>query len=95
MFESTYVVILAAGHVRLVAVGSKLVEVVLIEGDDIVAGEAIGVVAGVAMTAGVVVELGFVVLAGEVDKVLLVSGHVAPGLQGSMEQQPLNPFWQT
>lgn len=86
---------LAAGHVRLVAVGSELVEVVLGEEEDIVVGEASGVVAGVPMTVGVVLELSFVVVAGEVDKVLLVSGHVAPGLQGSMEQQPLNPFWQT
>lgn len=92
MFGSTYVVILAAGHVRIVAVGSELVEVVLVKEEAIVAEEAIGVVAGVSTAVGVVIELGFVVLAGEVDKVLLVSGHVAPGLQGSMEQQPLNPF---
>lgn len=86
---------LAAGHVRLVAVGSELVEVVLGDEEDIVAGEAIEVMAGVPMTVGVVVELGCAVVAGEVDKVPVISGHVAPGLQGSMEQQPLNPFWQT
>lgn len=95
MSESTYVVMLAAGHVRLVAVGSELVTVVPDDEEKIVAGEAIEVGAGVPMTVDVGIESAFVVEAGEVDKVPLVSGHVAPGLQGSTEQQPLNPFWQT
>lgn len=95
LFESTYVVMLAAGHARLVAVGSELVEVVLVGEEDMVIEGAIGVVTGVAMIVGVMVDLRLVVLTGNVDKVLLVSGQVAPGLQGSIEQQPLNPFWQT
>lgn len=28
-------------------------------------------------------------------EVVEASGHVSPGLQGSTEQQPLKPFWQT
>jgi hypothetical protein len=95
-----YVVMLAAGHVRLVAVGSMLVEVV-VEEEEVVAGEVVrtvdGITAGVEVDAviGVVFELGFLVVVGDVDMVLLISGQVAPGLQGSTEQQPLNPFWQT
>jgi hypothetical protein len=86
---------LAAGHVRLVAVGSTLDELVVIEEVDAITGEDMeteeGVTTvdeGVDVIVGVVVELDFLV-------VLLTSGQVAPGLQGSMEQQPLNPFWQT
>lgn len=86
---------LAAGHVRLVAVGSTLDELVVIEEVDDITGEDMETVErvttvdeGVDIIVGVVVELAFLV-------VLLTSGQVAPGLQGSMEQQPLNPFWQT
>jgi hypothetical protein len=91
---------LAAGHVRLVAVGSMLVEVV-VEEEKVVTGEDVrtvdGITAGVEfdVVIGVVSELGFLVVVGDVDMVLLISGQVAPGLQGSTEQQPLNPFWQT
>jgi hypothetical protein len=90
---------LAAGHVRLVAVGSALVELVVVEEEDAVTGEDVEAVEGVAtnvddgvaVVVGVVVELDFLVVIGDV----VVSGQEAPGLQGSMEQQPLNPFWQT
>jgi hypothetical protein len=91
---------LAAGHVRLVAVGSMLVKVV-VEEEEVVTREDVrtvdGITAGVEVDAviGVVFELGFLVVVGDVDMVLLISGQVAPGLQGSTEQQPLNPFWQT
>jgi hypothetical protein len=102
LLESMYVVMLAAGHVRLVAVGSMLVELV-VEEDDVVTGEDVRTVDGVTVTIGVrvdvvdgvVAELGFLVVIGDVDIALLISGQVAPGLQGSTEQQPLNPFWQT
>jgi hypothetical protein len=80
---------LAAGHVRLVALGNTLDELVVIEEVDAITGEDMeteeGVTTvdeGVDVIVGVVVELDFLV-------VLLTSGQVAPGLQ------PLNPFWQT
>jgi hypothetical protein len=90
---------LAAGHVRLVAVGRALVELVVVGEEDAVTGEDVGMVEGVTKTAdegvdvvvGVVVKLDFFVVTGDV----AVSGQEAPGLQGSIEQQPLNPFWQT
>jgi hypothetical protein len=88
-----YVVMLAAGHVRLVAVGNMLVEPVVVEEGDVVDGEDVGIVDGVTIAVGLEVELGLLVVVGDV--VLLVSGQVAPGLQGSTEQQPLNPFWHT
>lgn len=97
MLRSMYVVMLAAGHVRLVAVGNMLVELVVVEEEeeDVVTGEDVGTVDGVAMAVGVEIELGLLVVIEVVDIVLLVSGQVAPGLQGSTEQQPLNPFWHT
>jgi hypothetical protein len=90
---------LAAGHVRLVAVGSALVELVVVEEEGAGDGEDVDTVEGVIKTAdegvdvvvGVVVKLGFFVAIRDV----VVSGQEAPGLQGSIEQQPLNPFWQT
>lgn len=86
-----YVVMLAAGHVRLVAVGSMLVELVVVDEEDVVAGVDVVTVDGVAAAVGVEVELEIPV----VIMLLLVSGQEAPGLQGSEEQQPLNPFWHT
>lgn len=86
---------LAAGHVRLVAVVNMLVELVVLEREDVVTGEDVGTVDGVTIAVGVEVELGLFVVIGDVDMVMLVSGQVAPGLQGSTEQQPLNPFWHT
>jgi hypothetical protein len=90
---------LAAGHVRLVAVGGTLVEMVVVEEENAATGEDVETVEEVTKTAdegvdvvvGVVVKLDFFVAIGDV----VVSGQEAPGLQGSIEQQPLNPFWQT
>ena len=89
---------MAAGHVRLVAVGNmlvELVELVVVEEEDTVIEEDVDILDGVAVADGVEVELGFLVVIGDVGMVLLGSGQEAPGLQGSTEQQPLNPFWQT
>lgn len=95
LLGSMYVVMLAAGHVRLVAVGSMVVELVVVEEEDVVTGEDARTVDGVAAAVDVEVELGFLVVIEDVDMVLPISGQEAPGLQGSMEQQPLNPFWHT
>jgi hypothetical protein len=95
-----YCVLLAIGHVRLVAMGSTLVELVVAEDKDTVTeDDAVGVTVTVGVEVErivrVMVELGLGVVDREDDIVLLVSGHVAPGSHGLMEQHPLNPFWQT
>lgn len=92
LLGSMYVVMLAAGHVKLVALGSTLVELVVVEERDVVIGVDVEATNGVVVIASMEVELGSLKVIEDVDLELLISGQETPGLQGSTEQQPLNPF---
>lgn len=96
---------LAAGHVRLVAVGKALVVLVLVEVGDMVPegvedreAEGLEFEEDAIFDTDVEAEVGDltpeVVVRAVVETagIELVSGQVAPGSQGLIEQHPLKPF---
>jgi hypothetical protein len=97
---------LAAGQVKLVAIGNALVKLVedgvMVTGSRVGAtGESIEVNGGVVVGSdpelitsvilGLALDTVVVVWAAAIE-VLKMSGQEAPGLHGSIEQQPLKPF---